>query len=162
MPYKMKNGIEIPKIGPSEIVGWSLVSVLAELLGISGISHPSPSRSWPCPQIPGTPNRWFRDKKSLWFQWGTAALIWVWFHCPVFVHQRLCFLVRPLIHIHGTNQDNHTCLFNPEALFIVFHSEFSTFLVISKLWMTQQHGHFPLSEPSYHLDPQILAQSVYF
>ena len=36
----------------------------------------------------------------------------------------------------------------------VFHSEFSTFPAISKLQMTPEHGHIPLSEPPYHLDPQ--------
>ena len=46
----MKNGIEIPKIGPSERVAWSLMFVLAELLVICGLSPPSPSRFCPCPQ----------------------------------------------------------------------------------------------------------------
>lgn len=50
IPYKRKNGIEIPKTGPSERVGESLMSALAELWVICGISHPSPSRFWPCPQ----------------------------------------------------------------------------------------------------------------
>lgn len=158
IPYKRKNGIEIPKTGPSERVGESLMSALAELWVICGISHPSPSRFWPCPQTYQELQTSDSETKS---PSGLNEAQLLWSGCD-FTAQFLSIrssasLSGPWFIFMVSTKTTTLGLFNPEALFTVFHSELSTFPAISKLWMTSQHGHIPLSEPSYHLDPQILS-----